>query len=101
MDKKIETFTEFRSRLVGATERLETLMKRDPDPAYASILKQLQHVAEWTSKGFRPREEDMNRLSFGMLASRNLDDTDQPLARELYILADMLFHWPSAGTEWK
>jgi hypothetical protein len=101
MDKKIETFTEFRSRLVEATKRLETLMKRDPDPSYASILKQIQQVAEWTSKGFRPRDEDLTRLSFGMLASRNLDDTDQPLARELYMIADTLSHWPSAHTEWK
>jgi len=100
MEKRITSFTEFSDRLEKAIQAMRALRERDPDPSFGSILTQLEHVALWTAGGKRPVQDDINRLSFGMLASRNLDDTDQALAQDLYALAESMFSWPMTRTRW-
>lgn len=100
MDEKIKTYAEFKSRLDSAIESLKKLRERDSDPTYNSILTQLEHVAIWTAGGKRPDQGNLNRLSFGMIASRNLDDTNQKLAQELYALAGALYNWPASLVVW-
>lgn len=80
---------------------MQALAKRYPDPAYNSIIKQLEFVAQNTAGGKRLRDDDLCRLSFGLLASKNVDDTDQPLACELYLIANTLSEWPADRPVWR
>lgn len=101
MENKISSYKEFSRRLDIAIKAMKVHIQTDSDPAFLSILKQLEHVSLWTAGGARPKQEDINRLSFGMLASRALDDTDQPLAQEMYFLAEAMSYWPPERREWK
>lgn len=101
MDNPIFSFFEFQSRLGQTIEKMKVLAKRYPDPSYNSIIKQLEFVAQNTTDGKRLRDEDLARLSFGLLASKNVDDTDQPLACELYLLASTLSDWPANRPIWR
>ena len=40
------------------------------------------------------RPGGLDKLTFGQMASRSVDDTDRKLAEELYELADYLVEWP-------
>lgn len=63
------------------------------DPMLGSIQRQLQYVAEWTHNGKKPSDEQVKRLSFGVMASRAVDEIDQGLAQQLYRLANYLDEW--------
>lgn len=98
MDEKIKSFVEFRDRLASVTERMEQLIKDYPGDSFLeSILRQLKHVAEWTAEGRAPAKEQIEKLSFGTMASKAVADTDDECARMLYSLSYFLRHWPTAG----
>jgi len=88
-------FDEFDSLLDNAIQRMDQLRQEYPnDPMLESIQRQLGHVYRWTRAGKRPSEEQIRKLSFGVMASRAIDDLDRPLAHVLYSLANYLDHWP-------
>jgi hypothetical protein len=95
MAREIDSFSDFWKRLADAIDKIDRLAAIDRDPMIGSIQRQLRFVKQWTTGGIRPAQEDLNKLNFGLMASRSVDDTDQPLAQELYELADYLVEWPA------
>jgi hypothetical protein len=96
----IASFGEFDLRLTSAIQRMQALRAEDDEPFYGSIERQLQAVQEWTRGGVRPRQEDIDKLTFGMMASRSVHETDSDLANELYEIADCLRRWPKSVAVW-
>jgi hypothetical protein len=94
MPTNIASFTEFWQRLMDAIQRVDQLAAGDPDPMVHSIQRQLRFVAQWTQGGRRPAQQDLDKLSFGIMASRSVHETDPDLANELYKLANYLVFWP-------
>ena len=93
MPSSIADFPEFSTRLRDAIRDINELATRDPDAMSASIARQLRLVEEWTAGGQRPAQADLDNLTFGLMASRAVDDTDKRLATELYELASYLQYW--------
>ncbi|MFT3783680.1 MAG: immunity protein Tsi6 family protein [Nibricoccus sp.] len=95
--KRVETIPEFLATLPLAIARMEQLIKDYPGDSFLeSILRQLKHVAEWTAEGRTPAKEQIEKLSFGTMASKAVADTDDECARMLYSLSYFLRHWPTA-----
>jgi hypothetical protein len=88
------SFSEFSQRLDAAMRDIDQLAAVDTDPMIGSIQRQLRFVKEWTRGGTRPAQQDLDRLTFGLMASRTVHDTDARLANELYSLSSFLIHWP-------
>ena len=97
MPSSIKSTTEFRTRLIDAMQRVDELFAKDPDPMIGSIQRQLRHVEQWTREGERPRQDQLDLLNFGLMASRAVDDTDRRLAVDLYELKSYLIYWPPDG----
>lgn len=95
---QINSRADFDALLQKATLEGKALLARRPDdPAIAmigSIQRQLRFVQQWTAGGVRPTQDQIDKLTFGQMASRSVDDTDQSLAQELYVLANYLVSWP-------
>ena len=85
---------EFWVRLKDAIKGIDDLATKYPDRMILSIQRQLRAVEQWTKGGYRPAQQDLDRLSFGLLASRSVDELDQKLAQELYELSSYLIFWP-------
>lgn len=94
MPSSIASFGEFWLRLKDAQQGIDQLAQRDPDPMFLSIQRQLKFVEQWTGGGRRPAQQDLDKLTFGQMASRAVDDVDRHLATELYELASYLIYWP-------
>ena len=92
-DITIKSFKEFEERLNLSIARMKAIPEEYYEPMYGSIIRQLEAVREWTRGGIRPKQEDINKLTFGMMASRALYDTDSELAKELFEIADFLRCW--------
>jgi hypothetical protein len=93
MASRISSFADFSKRLADAIDKVDELAAVDSDPMIGSIQRQLRFVKQWTMGGVRPAQDDLNKLNFGLMASRAVDDTDQALAQELYTLASYLVGW--------
>jgi hypothetical protein len=95
MQDKITSLTEFRSELDKAVEQLLELMQAIPSYyVFESIAKQLAWLRE-VSVNKDPRTIDKkSTLNFGLLAARELDDSDvkgvRQLARRLHDLSYFL-----------
>lgn len=90
------SFNEFSQRLDGAIADIDKLAAIDPDPMIGSIQRQLRFVRQWTQGGRRPDQRDLDKLTFGQMASRSVHETDARLANELYELAHYLTFWPKS-----
>jgi hypothetical protein len=97
MPSTIKSTMEFRVRLIDAMHAVDQLVAKDPDPMIGSIQRQLRFVEQWTRGGNRPQQDQIDKLNFGLMASRAVDDTDQKLANELYDLSSYLKFWPPPG----
>jgi hypothetical protein len=95
MRSSITYFAEFSQRLDTAMRDVDQLAAVDADPMIGSIQRQLRFVKQWTQGGARPAQQDLDKLSFGQMASRAVHDTDARLANELYELSSFLIFWPS------
>jgi hypothetical protein len=95
MPSSITSFAEFSRRLDTAMRDVDLLAAVDADPMIGSIQRQLRFVKQWTQGGTRPAQKDLDKLSFGQMASRAVHDTDARLANELYELSSFLIFWPS------
>ncbi len=91
---EIPNFAEFDGALARARAGINRLNLANPGDAFLqSISRQLAFVFEWTRGGKRPTDEQIKKLSFGVMASRTVDELDPELAQELYRLANYLDHW--------
>jgi hypothetical protein len=63
------------------------------DTFIESIQRQLKFVYDWTRGGKRPSDENLKKLSFGVMADRAVNDIDPQLAGVLYRLANYLDQW--------
>lgn len=90
----ISSFAEFDTLLAQARAGMNRLILANPgDTFLASISRQLAFVFEWTRGGKRPSDEQIKKLSFGVMASRAVDELDPELANTLYVLANYLDNW--------
>ena len=96
----INSFSEFARRLAEAIVSIDKLAQSDPDPMVQSIGRQLRFVQQWTQNGQRPAQSDVEKLSFGIMASRAVDETDSRLANGLYELASYVDIWPPGGWDY-
>lgn len=90
----MKSFKEFEKRLNSSIARMKAIPDEYYEPMYGSIIRQLEAVREWTQGGVRPKQEDIDKLTFGMMASRALYDTDSELVKELLEITDFLRCWP-------
>jgi hypothetical protein len=91
---EIVNFAELDAALAHARAGINRLNLANPGDAFLqSISRQLAFVYEWTRGGKRPTDEQIKKLSFGVMASRTVDELDPELAQELYRLANYLDHW--------
>lgn len=92
--KAISDLPEFDGALSRARAGVNRLNLENPGDAFLqSISRQLAFVYDWTRGGKRPTDEQLKKLSFGVMASRNVDELDPELAAELYRLANYLDNW--------
>ncbi len=92
-----ESFSQFNSLLEEAISRMDQIVQKYPDdPMLQSIKRQVRYVHEWTRNGRRPSKDQVRKLSFGVMASRAVDDIDRHLAQTLYSLANYLDRWVRA-----
>jgi len=96
MAPRITSFADFWKRLADASDDIDKLTAVDKDPMVGSIQRQLRFVKQWTAGGVRPTQDQLDKLTFGQMASRAVDETDQRLAQELYVLANYLVGWPES-----
>ncbi|HTQ60595.1 MAG TPA: immunity protein Tsi6 family protein [Candidatus Solibacter sp.] len=90
----IANFAEFDARLARARAGMNRLNLENPGDAFLqSISRQLTFVYDWTRGGKRPPEDEIKKVSFGVMASRSVDELDPELAGELYVLANYLDNW--------
>jgi hypothetical protein len=87
------SFGEFWRRLNDAMVDVDRLAATDSDPMIGSIQRQLRFVGQWTQGGHRPAQADLDKLTFGLMASRSIHEVDSRLANELYELASYLTFW--------
>jgi hypothetical protein len=91
---EIPNFAEFDAALARARAGINRLNLANPGDVFLqSISRQLAFVFEWTRGSKRPTDEQIEKLSFGVMASRAVDELDPELAQELYRLANYLDHW--------
>lgn len=87
-------FSEFDAMLADARGRMNKLVLANPGDAFLdSIVRQLGFVFDWTRGGKRPTDEQIKKLSFGVMGSRAVDELDPELANMLYALANYLDNW--------
>ena len=96
MAASIISFSEFWRRLSNAMADVDRLVATDADPMIGSIQRQLRFVEQWTQGGQRPAQADLDKLTFGQMASRSVHDVDARLTNDLYELSSYLIFWPSS-----
>ncbi|MGB2592098.1 MAG: immunity protein Tsi6 family protein [Candidatus Acidiferrum sp.] len=90
----LTNFNEFDAALAKARAGMNRLnLANSGDAFLQSISRQLAFVFEWTRGGKRPSDEQIKKLSFGVMASKAVDEIDPELAGELYALANYLDNW--------
>lgn len=90
----LANFNEFDAALANARAGMNRLNLANPGDAFLqSISRQLAFVFEWTRGGKRPTDDQIKKLSFGVMASKAVDEIDPQLAGELYELANYLDNW--------
>jgi hypothetical protein len=93
MPSSIVDTDEFLRRLRDVVRDVDELAQRDADTMIVSIARQLRLVEQWTRGSQRPAQADLDTLTFGLMTSRAIEDTDRRLANELYELASYLQYW--------
>jgi hypothetical protein len=96
----MKSFKEFEDRLNSSIARMKAIPDEYYEPMYGSIIRQLEAVSEWTRGGVRPKQEDVDKLTFGMMTSRALYDTDSELAKEIIEIAGFLQCSPQDISIW-
>jgi hypothetical protein len=93
MARPVHSVPELARRLRAARPRVDAVFEADPLPVFASMREQLAVLEGVVAKGTPPDRATRDRLSFGLLASQHLHETDPDLAEELYALASWVTHW--------
>ncbi len=90
----IHTFPAFDALLAITMEQMSRLVTEYHGDAFLeSIQRQLRFVHDWTRGGQRPTDEQLKKLSFGVMAGRAVEDIDPGIAEHLYRLANYLDQW--------
>jgi hypothetical protein len=90
----IRDFAEFDTELGKAMGQMNKLaMEYRGDSFIESIQRQLKFVYDWTRGNKRPPDENLKKLTFGVMADRAVNDIDAELAGRLYRLANFLDNW--------
>lgn len=90
----IQSFAEFDANLGQAMAGINKLVLQTPGDSFLeSIQRQLKFVYDWTRGGRRPADEQIQQLSFGVMATRAVDDLDSDLGLILHRLSSYLQHW--------
>lgn len=93
--KTVSTIPEFEAALPSAITRVGQLIQDYPgDPMLESIKRQLEHVAIWTQDHRGPADEQLAKLSFGIMASKVVQELDEECAQLLHELSYFLHNWP-------
>ena len=86
------TFEEFDALLATARAEVEAMHQEEPDDrAIESVRLQLAALHGWTRGERCPVQAEKDRLNFGLIASRELDN--YPVATKLYSLASHVIYW--------
>ena len=92
MPSSLKTFEQFDRLLASTREQVDALAKAEPgDGAISSVKRQLDDLYGWTRGGRCPSQGQKDRLNFGVIASRELDNYD--VAQSLYELASFVIYW--------
>jgi hypothetical protein len=92
MPSSLRTFEEFDALLAYARAQVQKMAEAEPgDGAIASVKRQLDAVYGWTRGGRCPAQDEKDRLNFGLIASRELDNYS--VAASLYELASYVTWW--------
>jgi len=94
MPSSIASFEEFDRILQQARADIAGLHAEVPDdqPLH-SVHLQLEALHNWTRDGRQPTQDEKDRLNFGLIASRNLDDLCPDVCSVLYKLASYVIYW--------
>lgn len=92
----MKSFDEFDRLLSSARAEIDRLHAADPlHGPLAAVRRQLADLHGWTRGGRCPSAAEKAQLSFGMIASRELEDV--PVAAALYELASFVMYWEAKG----
>jgi len=87
----IATHAAFETALAETRAGMQRLIERYPgNAALESAQRQLAHLADWVRDGAWPTAEQIGRLSFGLIAAREIETLDMPLAEQIYALTEYL-----------
>jgi len=87
--KSITNFDDFKDKLITAKEKVSALSTAfSDDNMLKSIYMQLCFLDEWVKHGASPLEEKLEKMNFGLLASKVVDQEDSELASQIYLLAN-------------
>lgn len=90
----IQSFAEFDAALATAIAGMNRLVMENPGDSFLeSIRRQLKFVFDWTRGSNKPTEEQLEKLTFGVMATRAVDDLDPDLGLVLHRLSSFLKHW--------
>ncbi len=95
----IATRSQFKAILQKAEARTEELAKLGPSfKVPAMIRPQLEFIGEFLKQGKTPASEDRDRITIGVLAVRNFDDSDPEYSTWLKALSYAFKHWEQVST---
>ncbi len=91
----IQSYLQFRECLARTRTEMRNFVLQYPDDRMlASIEKQLEAVDIWThNDGVPISQEQLERLNFGLLASKAVEDLDETLADELHDMSSYVRKW--------
>ena len=92
----LRTFEDFDRLLATARAEIARLAAESPDDgAIDSVRLQLDALHDWTRGGRCPGQGEKDKLNFGLIASRELDDYS--VAPDLYALSSFVIWWGEPG----
>jgi hypothetical protein len=101
-DELITTQSEFFRVLARTTAEVDALVVREPAvPIWVQLQRQLHAMTEWTANGGVPTAEQLQRVSIGLIAARELEPASDAvmddLISRLHLLNYAWRRWPLGG----
>lgn len=94
MPSSLQDYEQFDALLQQTRRKIAELHQGFPDDASLhSVHLQLNALHEWTRDGRNPEQFEKDRLNFGLIASRELDDAYPEVCPALYELASYVIYW--------
>ncbi len=101
-DDLITTQSEFFRVLAQTTAEVDALVLREPAyPVWAQLQQQLHAMTQWTANGAVPTAEQLQRVSIGLIAARELEPAPDAVIDDLITRLHKLNYawrrWPLGG----